>query len=335
MNKQSSVIPRPTTKRQHSSPANCGIARINLSEAVAKITNGPRSCTNPFLNSFHSISEDHNSNSSTLNDQNQYLDSSGSSTSGCDGNTSIEAGTYVVYENKLQRNPFARQRNDETSFFSFPLNGNIHEADDSDNKNIVSGGGSATSLVRVDSGQETVDTLIQLNEPCKTDMIGDLLDIDNDVNQVQQNFRNRSHSDADGSEKNCTSVKQQQEHQQQQKSNEDETSTNPFVAGNLHKTLSDTYLGQYASNEKLNNVSNQTWSFSHSLSRQSTNTSNESSVRSFSNSQMSMNLSDSDLKRATSCDSVNSESSVVLADLEQQTLPTVTGQLCVGLQYDK
>uniref|UniRef100_A0A336JW08 CSON012536 protein n=1 Tax=Culicoides sonorensis TaxID=179676 RepID=A0A336JW08_CULSO len=42
----------------------------------------------------------------------------------------------------------------------------------------------------------------------------------------------------------------------------------------------------------------------------------------------------SSLKRATSCDSVSSESSVVLGDLEQ-IRPPVTGSLCIGLQFDK
>lgn len=40
------------------------------------------------------------------------------------------------------------------------------------------------------------------------------------------------------------------------------------------------------------------------------------------------------LKRAVSCESVSSESSVVLGDLEQ-IAPPVTGSLCIGLQYDK
>lgn len=40
------------------------------------------------------------------------------------------------------------------------------------------------------------------------------------------------------------------------------------------------------------------------------------------------------LKRAISCDSVSSESSVVLGDLEQ-IAPPITGSICVGLQFDK
>ncbi|XP_055912312.1 uncharacterized protein LOC129946221 [Eupeodes corollae] len=40
------------------------------------------------------------------------------------------------------------------------------------------------------------------------------------------------------------------------------------------------------------------------------------------------------LQRAISCDSVNSESSVLLSDLEQPT-PEITGYLCVGLHCDK
>lgn len=42
----------------------------------------------------------------------------------------------------------------------------------------------------------------------------------------------------------------------------------------------------------------------------------------------------SSLKRATSSDSVSSESSVLLGDLEQ-IRPPITGALCIGLQYDK
>ena len=38
------------------------------------------------------------------------------------------------------------------------------------------------------------------------------------------------------------------------------------------------------------------------------------------------------LQRAMSCDSVCSDTSVVLGDLEE---PNVTGYLCVGLEYDR
>lgn len=38
------------------------------------------------------------------------------------------------------------------------------------------------------------------------------------------------------------------------------------------------------------------------------------------------------LKRAVSCESVCSDTSVVLGDLEE---PHVTGYLCVGLDYDR
>lgn len=38
------------------------------------------------------------------------------------------------------------------------------------------------------------------------------------------------------------------------------------------------------------------------------------------------------LKRAVSCDSVCSDTSVVAADLHE---PNVTGYLCIGLEYDR
>lgn len=329
MNKQSSIIPRPTTKRQHSSPANCGVARINLSEAVAKITNsGPRSCTNPFLNSIHSISEDRNSNES----KNQYCDNK------VDEKFTVESsggGQYVVYERMLQKNPFIHQRNDEMSIFSFPSNGNIgDELTDEYEKNQLNNQSSSGSAVN--NSNKSTHTLIQLNDDtCKTEFGNDLVDIKyDDINQICQNSRIHSLSDTEDSDNVRKSASSSVDYKV------DGTSKNPFIAGNLHKTMSDTFLEQYSSNNsKSNTVKNQTWSPSRSLTisqKPVPNTSNESmSMRQLSNLQMSINLSENDLKRATSCDSVNSESSVVLADLVQQAIPTVTGQLCVGLQYDK
>ena len=109
--------------------------------------------------------------------------------------------------------------------------------------------------------------------------------------------------------------------------------TNPFCQKRLHKTASETYLEQYSvmklnkttsasSNVTVNNKNNLSrhLSFNKSLSQQ--------------NSIDSTTTETQNIKRAMSCESVSSQSSVVISDLEQY-VPPVTGNLCVGLQYDK
>lgn len=249
------------TKRQHSSPANCGVAQINLSEAVAKITNGPRSCTNPFLNGSLSITEDDNSNkmSDEIENSNQ---------------------NFIANEKK-QENPFSRRRTDERPFFSFPINGNMTDND-------------------------TVDTLIKLNE-INSETV-------NNAQQLQQL--------SDIGVNNITqSLSPQVEREN--------IVRNPFTSENLHKTVSETSLEQYSLQEIQGNLLKMD-SFSRILSRQSMPVVCSDSTN-------SMNSNEIDLTRTMSCESVNSESSVLMADLEHQRnpTPTVTGQLCFGLQYDR
>lgn len=306
LNSTSCVIPRPITKRQHSSPANCGVARINLSDAVAKITNGPKSCTNPFLNGSLSITEDTTNSNDMPNNQNRIE---------CKNQHQNEnnSNRMNVSENQNENqneneNPFMRRRrNDGISHFSFPSNGNID--DNNDEKNQMK--------TTVDS----INKLIELDECTST------CEQPNNLQQIRQIY-NRS----------LSSVETVNLHKIQSSTIGEQTHeniiVNPFYAGNnLHKTLSDTYLEQYSSNlddGNCSNNTNQTHTFCRTLSRQSI-------PNSCSNSTNSINISEMDLKRALSCDSVNSESSVLVGDLEQQhcQTPTVTGQLCVGFQHDK
>lgn len=265
------------TKRQHSSPANCGIARINLSEAVAKISNGPRSCTNPFLNGSLSIAEDNNSNEMSGKIENE-----------------TNSNRNFIANEKKEENPFSRRRNDERTFFSFPINGNM-----TNNCNEDPVG--------------TVDTLIKWNE----------MNSDTEtVNNAQQFDKNHSVSDSFIGPNNATQCMSPQLEREN-------IVRNPFTSGNLHKTISETSLEQYSLQGIQDNSMNMD-SFCRTLSRQLIPVVCSESAN-------SINSNDIDLRRAMSCDSVNSESSVLMADLEQQSnpTPTITGQLCVGLQYDK
>lgn len=289
---RSAVIPRPLTKRQFSSPANCGVAHINLSDVVAKINNGPKSCTNPFLNGSLSLSEDDNSNSINLNvNKIQY---------------NVVEQTQIIDE-KLHRNPFSRRRHDDKTFFSFPSNGNIVDSQ-------------LTNTTNSTAATEIPDTLIELDEmstttaATATGATGSVVTLNNA--QSNQNH-NRSLSDIGSNALNDDIYGQST------------ATTNPFaVAGNLHKTVSDTYLEQYSTQKKQI-----TGTFSRTPSRQSMHHATNEQA---SSPQTPLNHNDTELKRAMSCESVNSESSVLLSDLEQQpAMPTVTGLLCVGLQYDK
>lgn len=325
------IIPRPTTKRQHSSPAGYGLTKINLSEAVAKIINGPHSCTNPFLNGSESIAEDEDTNDHIV-----------------DNLTNLRNAQFIIDDEKPFKNPFI-QKIEEFRIFSYP--DNVHNVD---NGNSIL---TQTSTSATTPSPRTIDfinvsseecALIQLDYVDTSDKYSDSICADafeSISNPYQKQFRNRSLSaidanNIDDENLTCTQLNEQ-------------TTTNPFVGGNLHKTVSDTQLKQMTMNLNRNSLQQkqqqpqqqqqnqqnqqQTWSFGRSLGRQSNIS--EISSRPVLVSQTSISgetTENVDLKRAMSCDSVNSDSSVLLADLEQQQCtPSVTGQLCIGLQYDK
>lgn len=213
-----------------------------------------------------------------------------------------EEETILVIENERKgNNPFIENPgifNFEPSTVKSILaneNLNLREADSPD---IVTSKNIFNSLT--DIGNKYIDS------PC-TDVIENL------ANQIKKHVRNRSLSETEAGEEESSVLK---------------SSTNPFINSSLHKTVSETYLEQYNLSRQK-----QTWSFGKSLGRQG-------SLKSF-GSQSSVDSeilicseSTTNLHRAVSCESVSSESSVLLADLEHP-VPPVTGHLCIGLQYDK
>lgn len=322
----STIIPRPIAKRQHSSPAGYGIAHINLSDAVARIANGPRSCTNPFLNGSLSISEDTNSNATTIHEFEKELN---------DNSTRYTVEQERALTTRAPPNPFSR-RIDENSIFSFPAcatNGNANDDiimvhDDA----VVDGTGTGTATNAADNC-----ALIQLDcvndEYSHSSMTANAMENNcSDDGAFQQQFRNRSMSDTQtfGMDA-CNATGDIKE----TPDSEEQLETNPFVGGSIHKTVSDTQVEKLATTRPRG--ASQTWSFGRSLSRQTGP--NMSGITCFKAPVGASDATDApelkDLKRAMSCESVSSESSVILADLEQQIVPAVTGLLCVGLQYDK
>lgn len=124
------------------------------------------------------------------------------------------------------------------------------------------------------------------------------------------------------------------------------TNNNPFHSGTaMHKTASDMYLEHYSGSLQSLSMPRSGKNYNlvevgscgeapvpggRPLIRQ--NSFGRPGPDSANNPGCDTNMSA--LKRAISCDSVSSESSVVLGDLEQ-IAPPVTGSLCIGLQFDK
>lgn len=277
---------------------------INLSDAVAKITNGHRSCTNPFLNGTASISEQEISSETSASDQ-------------IDQPVSFWSETIFTVEKEKS---IYQCTADVTKAFQV-------KSDEKPKPN----------------GNELPLTVYEFSRKCSDSSLSNAFE-NNFVTCGATNFRNRSLSE--------TEMLEPLDNTKEDiilPSNSD--STNPF-RNNLQKTLSETYLEQYLMNQR-NRSASQTWTFGRSLSRQGSNSS-------LTRSQFAIGKenSDANLIRAMSCESVNSESSVVLGkfyfsilpriltlnnvflfvaftNLDDLETPAVTGMLCIGLQYDK
>lgn len=308
-NNKNVAIPRPVAKRQHSSPARYGVTSINLSESVSKLSNKTRSSsTNPFLNGSLSIPEDDNAYIETI--PKIASDSEPNMTVGV-----VDERQHQHQETFFHKNPFASLQMVPNHRIFGSSNGNdiFDEAKKLSDNEKDSENQNHNKLVWQTGGIATETTMTEnSNVVCMSE-----LDALASALQKQQ-FRNRSFSDTESTNNDLKILRKQQVVNQAE--------TNPFTS-NLQKTLSETYLEQFHWNRTRSG--SQTLSFENGLVR---NGSNQNITRS--NASINYETNDMDLKRALSCDSVNSDSSVILADLEQ-TAPLITGMLCVGLQFDK
>lgn len=309
---KNTTIPRPVTRRQFSSPASCGLAHINLSDVVAKITGGPKSCTNPFRNGLLSYSSD-DSGSNRGIDFNETLNP-----------YSGERYLYAqIIDEKSQKNPFLRQQHQSSTdqpFFLFPSNENV-------NKASSHGDGECT---------ETSNMLIRLNEEEEEEGEEEAVDVNNDDRNYNEINEEKAKLVQTPASSNAIDITKSLNHirslsdtgatKPTTTDNLEQSTTNPFDAQHLHKTVSDTYLEKYSMQKPPYDRTPSRQSLDNSLSSEATN-----------NPSPSLSVNESEMKRAMSCESINSESSVLLADLEppQTVYPSVTGQLCVGMQPDK
>lgn len=120
------------------------------------------------------------------------------------------------------------------------------------------------------------------------------------------------------------------------------SSANPFINTKLHKTLSENFLEQYnslKSGMKNGNYGTSGVAVGSFNGGKTAQLSRDGSIKSL-GSNCSMESIDENIiaaqqvQRAVSCESVTSQSSILASDLFVPT-PTITGYLCIGLQYDK
>lgn len=246
-----------------SSPAGT-ITPINLSDAVAKITNGQRTCTNPFLNGSTSITEQDNPSENTFTDQVDH---------------SIPLWNETIFTVEKEK-----------SLYSTNISKAFQVSTDAKSKT---------------DGKDYLQSILNYDTKCMDSTLSNAFE-NNFITCGTTIFRNRSLSETEMLEPMDNS-------KSQIISTTNSDSTNPFKS-NLHKTLSETYLEQYSMNQR-NRSSSQTWTFGRSLSRQGSNSS-------LTRSQFAIGKenSDANLIRAMSCDSVSSESSVILGNLLSRVL---------------
>lgn len=260
---------------------------INLSDAVAKIINGPKSCTNPFLNGSFKIPE--------------------SATNTSEETTEMLSGKDRISPKSKLKNPFSGRSNEKSQFFSFP-------------DTVNSFNGNWQGNLEMDMSSEEC-ALIQLDYVDKTDKYADSICAD-----AFETLRNPQHKQFRF--RSLSTVSSQND--KDLLNSENDLAMNPFVGKSIHKTVSDTQLEHIIAASNVAVTTTPTLKSYGKIQTKCVDV-DESIQKSIS----SDNSDFIDLKRAMSYDSVNSDSSVVLADLEQQQTPSVTGQLCIGLQYDK
>lgn len=197
-----------------------------------------------------------------------------------------------------------------------------------------------------DNSSHKPNTTSELSINTKEKFVDSSLYTDEDLAMTQsyrKHIRNRSLSENETSELNMFTDHSDYVDQTSPVSlNTQTTPTNPFhnPKKRLLKTPSETYLEQFSmmrSNNNNNNNSN-----SPSAVNKTTPLCKHPSLTKilhgpqslFDHSDSSHSLTSATLKRTLSCESISSESSVIMSTLEKPT-PPVTGNLCIALQYDK
>ncbi|GAB0098855.1 uncharacterized protein DMENIID0001_146590 [Sergentomyia squamirostris] len=301
------AIPRPVTRRQLSTPISGSSLSpvLNVPGSMHKTNSAKRSMsTNPFLNG---ALDDKTDNPTVKEFINPFAESATESPQ--DGHKSTESGEIFTFDTtKINELLLMEEENITVKNALLEAEGSIKKLESvtlDDRKN------------RLDY-EEFLRRQNELNWNKGKDS----------SKRKNPPMRNRSLSETEASGKKQSQPESEQIFQ----------STNPFATDSsnvLHKTASENYLQQY-SGQVMGIRSSRAMQNAWGLTKVDKTKRNVSgSQTSIPESEVSTMLSNENLYRAVSCESVSSESSVVLADLEEPTAPLVTGCLCIGLHYDK
>lgn len=298
------VIPRPVSKRQLSIPAGMP---IDLTKAALKITNYSQSQTNPFLNStdMNMPANKHTFAHSPIHNITTKICSTSPRLLKCQSISDTETISQTLDEKNVLFNQFTYNHNNVAMLLNQEI---LDHLVDEENDSLMLSSGSLfqqkfniENVLKTRSFSETelfkLETTIKYQKHSKYKNI---------KNSEQQNLCNYTTVTVDNI-------------------------VNPFKCG-LEKTMSAINLGQLTRNHENYFNESHKWKFGK---QQSINLSSPTTLL---NSQCpeinDISWSNLNINRTISLDSLNSESSVILSDLEPKT-PLVTGLLCVGLQYDR
>lgn len=356
-------VPRPVPRKQLSAPAApCSIPLLNPPESLQKFVKEIKESTNPFLNgllNFESIKSSLFSSSVSAQQPEFKVENERVSKSACNNPFLEELEDKNVFDfNPTTIKSILEESNDDgydgDNDEEDPLKQleeRIIKLEASGKRKSLEGDNSEVLLQQQNSlasskREKSSEALNHINKNYNS------LDKDKHTSEINANvyekfidssltepmldvysknyrkhIRNRSFSENEASELNIFS---EQEYVDQvsplsAQSSVATTSSNPFYPKRLHKTPSETYLEQYSLMKANASVNN-------SVTGKPILSKHPSLTKILGHSVE--NGDGVSIKRAPSCESVSSESSVVMGDLEQYSNP-VTGNLCIGLQYDK
>jgi hypothetical protein len=341
-----------------SAPSSCQIPLINPPEkGIQKMVKDIQqtTTTNPFLNglvSFESIktnffsttvtSENERATKSALVSKNPFIKSgSGGDNAFFDFNPK----TIKSIMEETTDDGYLGDNDDEKEDPADPLKQleeRIQKLEASGRQRRKSSGGGSSprfspKLLKTSPVAENSSEISTLNSNANEKFVDSSLTDESVANSYRKHIRNRSFSENEASDMQTYSEDFADQMSPIVVAPPPSSSTNPFLNGKrLLKTPSETYLEQFSMMRTNNNNSSASSTVNTKPSplckHPSLNKILQSSQPLFDNSESTQSLSS--IKRALSSESISSESSVVMSTLER-TVPPVTGNLCIALQYDK
>ncbi|CAO1390127.1 unnamed protein product [Diamesa tonsa] len=353
-------VPRPVPRKQMSAPAaSCSIPLINPPESLQKFVKGMQSNTNPFMNGMLKFENIKTSFfSATTTSETEFKIENERATQSASNNPFLNEIDENVFDfnpktikSILEEKPDDGYEGDhDENYDNDPLKQleeriqNLERQASGKRKTSISENNrfSPRASITKEVVYNTVDTpksQIPIINTNITDKYVDSLHSesnDNITKGYRKHIRNRSFSENEASD---LSIFAEHEHQKGPETPliiPVNKSSNPFHQPHphkrLHKTPSETYLEQY-SMMKTTSTSPTSITYNNKFAQLSKHPSLTKILNSQPLFEPTESLHSLTIKRAMSSESVSSESSVIISDLQAE--PPKTGNLCVALQYDK